>query len=244
MVRNLIIFMSLLLASCTSNSSSNQNSSKQNPSQQPPQAPEMLVALSFDDGPDNDITPKILDIIEEFKVPASFFVIGQNINDSTAEHMKRAVALGCEIQNHSYTHSFMTRLTPEAVADELKRTDDLVERYTGKRPTLFRPPYIDQNKQMHEVVEHVFIGGVDCQDWEADRSAQTRFEDLMAKVKDGDIILLHDFSGNINTVEALRLIIPELKKRGYTIVTVSELFKKKGISPEAHSGQTYANVLQ
>lgn len=244
MVRNLIIFMSLLLASCTSNSSSNQNSSKQNPSQQPPQATEMLVALSFDDGPDNDITPKILDIIEEFKVPASFFVIGQNINDSTAEHMKRAVALGCEIQNHSYTHSFMTRLTPEAVADELKRTDDLVERYTGKRPTLFRPPYIDQNKQMHEVVEHVFIGGVDCRDWEADRSAQTRFEDLMAKVKDGDIILLHDFSGNINTVEALRLIIPELKKRGYTIVTVSELFKKKGISPEAHSGQTYANVLQ
>lgn len=244
MVRNLIIFMSLLLASCTSNPSSNQNSSKQNPSQQPPQSPEMFVALSFDDGPNNDTTPKVLDIIEEFKVPASFFVIGQNINDSTAGQMKRAVALGCEIQNHSYTHPFMTKLSLEEVAEEIKKTDDLVEKYVSIRPTLFRPPYIDQNRPMHEIVEHVFIGGVDCQDWDADRSAQTRFEDLMAKVKDGDIILLHDFSGNSITVDALRLIIPELKKRGYTIVTVSELFKKKGISPKAHSGQTYANVLQ
>ena len=69
-------------------------------------------------------------------------------------------------------------------------------------------------------------------------------EEILSKIKDGDIILLHDFSGNGNTVEALRLIIPELKKQGYTIVTVSELFKKKGVSPEAHSGQTYANVLQ
>ncbi|MBQ8484236.1 MAG: polysaccharide deacetylase family protein [Bacteroidales bacterium] len=227
MIRNIIIFLSLLLASCTSNQSS-----------------EKFVALSFDDGPNNDTTPKVLDIIEEFKVPASFFVIGQNIDDSTAQHMKRAVALGCEIQNHSYTHSFMTRLSLEEVADEIRRTDDLIEKYISRRPTLFRPPYIDQNESMHDAVSHVFISGVDCRDWEAERSAQTRFEDLMSKIKDGDIILLHDFSGNGNTVEALRLIIPELKKQGYTIVTVSELFKKKGVSPEAHSGQTYANVLQ
>lgn len=219
--------MSLLLVSCNSNQSS-----------------EKFVALSFDDGPDNDTTPKVLDIIEEFKVPASFFVIGQNIDDSTAVHMKRAVALGCEIQNHSYSHSFMTKLSMEDVADEIKRTDDLVEKYISRRPTLFRPPYIDHNESMHKAVSHVFISGIDCRDWEAERSAQARFEDLMAKIKDGDIILLHDFPGNTNTVEALRLIIPELKKRGYTIVTVSELFKKKGISPEAHSGQTYANVLQ
>ena len=227
MIRNIIIILSLLLVSCNSNQSS-----------------EKFVALSFDDGPNNDTTPQVLDIIEEFKVPASFFVIGQNIDDSTAQHMKRAVALGCEIQNHSYTHSFMTRLSLEEVADEIRRTDDLIEKYISRRPTLFRPPYIDQNESMHDAVSHVFISGVDCRDWEAERSTQTRFEDLMSKIKDGDIILLHDFSGNGNTVEALRLIIPKLKKQGYTIVTVSELFKKKGVSPEAHSGQTYANVLQ
>jgi peptidoglycan/xylan/chitin deacetylase (PgdA/CDA1 family) len=97
---------------------------------------------------------------------------------------------------------------------------------------------------MHGTVEHTFISGVGCQDWEADRSAQTRFEDLMAKVQDGDIILLHDFNGNDNTVDALKLIIPELKKRGYTLVTVSQLFESKGIKPEPRSGFLYTNVLQ
>lgn len=83
-----------------------------------------------------------------------------------------------------------------------------------------------------------------CQDWEADRSAQTRFKDLIAKVQDGDIILLHDFQGNDNTVDVLKLIIPELKRRGYTLVTVSQLFESKGIKPEPRSGFLYTNVLQ
>lgn len=204
----------------------------------------MLVALSFDDGPNNQTTPDVLDILEEHNVPASFFVIGQNINDSTAEQMKRAISLGCEIQNHSYTHSYMTKMTQDKFIDELKRTDDLVEKYTSTRPTLFRPPYIDHNKSMHDAVDHIFINGVGCQDWEAGISAEDRFNDLMSKVKDGDIILLHDFSGNVNTVEALKMIIPELKSRGYNLVTVSELFEIKGISPQSHSGLIYTNVLQ
>lgn len=204
----------------------------------------MLIALSFDDGPNDSTTPEVLDILEEFDVPASFFVIGQNINESTAEQMKRAISLGCEVQNHSFTHSHMTQLSTDEVIDELRRTDELIEKYTGTRPWLFRPPYIDQNQSMHDAVKHTFINGVGCQDWEADRSAQTRFEDLMLKVKDGDIILLHDFTGNDNTVEALRLIIPELKKRGYRLVTVSRLFEMKGVSPEAHNGVLYSNVLQ
>ena len=66
----------------------------------------------------------------------------------------------------------------------------------------------------------------------------------MAKVQDGDIILLHDFQGNDNTVAALRNIIPELRRRGFTLVTVTQLFEKKGIVPEAHNGYLYTNVLQ
>lgn len=204
----------------------------------------MHVALSFDDGPNNLTTKEVLDILEEYDVPASFFVIGQNINDSTAEQMKRAVSLGCEIQNHSFTHSHMTTMSSAEVIDELTRTDDLVEKYTGTRPHLFRPPYIDQNKAMHEAIDHTFISGVGCQDWDSNQSTSMRFNDLMAKIQDGDIILLHDFYGNGQTVEALRLIIPELIERGYTLVTVSQLFEKKNISPEAHSGYVYTNVLQ
>lgn len=203
-----------------------------------------LVALSFDDGPNDITTPKVLDILEEFQVPASFFVIGKEINESTAKQMVRAISLGCEIQNHSYTHSFMTKLSSEEVVDELKRTDDLIEKHTGIRPSLFRPPYIDQNKSMHKVLEHTFISGVGCRDWEADHSAQARFEELMKKVQDGDIILLHDFKGNDNTVAALRMIIPELKEKGFGFVTVSQLFEHKGVTPAPHSGYVYTNVLQ
>lgn len=202
------------------------------------------VALSFDDGPNNHTTAQVLDILEEYGVPASFFVIGQHINDQTAQQMTRAISLGCEIQNHSYTHSYMTQLSVDQFMDELERTDDLVEKYTSTRPTMFRPPYIDHNASMHEAVGHTFINGVGCQDWDASVSAQARYNDLMGKVKDGDIILLHDFYGNDNTVEALKMIIPELKKRGYAMVTVSELFEIKGVTPQSHSGYLYSNVLQ
>lgn len=220
------MLLAMVITSCASDSSSK------------------LIALSFDDGPNNSTTSEVLDVLEEFDVPASFFVIGQNINDSTAGQMTRAISLGCEIQNHSYTHSFMTQLSSEEVQDEIKRTNELIEKYTGTRPWLFRPPYINHNQSMHEVIGLTFINGVGCRDWEAGQSALARYEELMPKVKDGDIILLHDFEGNGNTVEALKKIIPELKEQGYKFVTVSQLFEKKGITPSAHNGYIYTNVMQ
>ena len=220
------MFLAMIMTSCASDSSS------------------MLIALSFDDGPNNSTTAEVLDVLEEFDVPGSFFVIGQNINDSTACQMNRSISLGGEIQNHSYTHSFMAQLSPEEVEDEIKRTSDLIEKYTGTRPWLFRPPYLNYNQSMHEVIDLTFICGVGCRDWEADQSTQARYDDIMRKVKDGDIILLHDFVGNDNSVEALKMIIPELKKQGYKFVTVTELFEKKGITPSAHSGYIYTNVMQ
>jgi len=226
MNKYILILLSLILTSCASES------------------PAKYVALSFDDGPNETTTVQMLDILEEFEVPASFFVIGQNINDTTARQMKRAMGLGCEIQNHSYSHSFMSRLSAEDVKEEIRRTDELIEKYTGTRPWLFRPPYIDHNASMHESIGHTFISGVGCRDWEADHSAQARYEELIPKVQDGDIILLHDFIGNDNTVTALRQIIPELKKQGFTFVTVSQLFEKKGITPEPNSGYIYTNVMQ
>mgnify|MGYP003303452630 FL=1 len=226
MNKYILILLSLILTSCASES------------------PAKYVALSFDDGPNETTTVQMLDILEEFEVPASFFVIGQNINDTTARQMKRAMELGCEIQNHSYSHSFMSRLSAEDVKEEIRRTDALIEKYTGTRPWLFRPPYIDHNASMHESIGHTFISGVGCRDWEAGQSAQARYEELIPKVQDGDIILLHDFTGNDNTVTALRQIIPELKKQGFTFVTVSQLFEKKGITPDPNSGYIYTNVMQ
>lgn len=231
--------MALAMVSCKSSSKSKSSDSATSAAE-----PAMYVALSFDDGPNNVTTPEVLDVLEEFDAPASFFVNGNCIDDSTAGQMKRAVKMGCEIQNHSYTHSVMSELTAQEIKDEIDRTDDLIEKYAGVRPWLFRPPYINHNQTMHQTIAHTFICGVGCQDWESDRTAQMRYDDVMAKVQDGDIILLHDFAGNDNTVAALRMLIPELRKRGYTLVTVSQLFEKKGVKPEPHSGVLYTNALQ
>ena len=206
--------------------------------------PAKYVALSFDDGPNDITTPKVLDILEEHNVPASFFVIGQFINETTAKQMTRAIALGSEIQNHSLTHTMMTQLSQEQIAEEVKKTDELIEKYTGTKPWLFRPPFIDHNEVMHQTIGHTFICGVGCEDWIPERTAQERYDILINTLKDGDIVLLHDLQGNDNTVEALKMLIPEMKKQGYTFVTVTELYKLKGITPTPHSGVLYSNVLQ
>ena len=234
----------LIMLSCGSSSSSQSEAPASETPKSPEEVPAMYVALSFDDGPNNTTTPEVLDVLEAFDAPASFFVIGQNIDDSTAEQMKRAVKLGCEIQNHSYTHSFMSQMAAEDVQSEIERTDALIEKYIGIRPWLFRPPYIDHNEAMHKTVGHTFICGLGGEDWVPERTAQMRHDAIMANVKNGDIILLHDFEGNDSTVEALRTLIPALRERGFTLVTVTQLFEKMGVKPEAHNGIIYTNVMQ
>ena len=226
MIRFLLMAFAIIVASCT------------------PKQEEKLIALSFDDGPNETTTAEVLDLLQEHDIPASFFVIGQFINESTAKQMTRAISLGCEVQNHSLTHTMMTQLSPEEVAEEVRKTDELIEKYTGTKPWLFRPPFIDHNESMHQTIGHTFICGVGCEDWVPERTAQQRYEILISTLKDGDIVLLHDLQGNDNTVEALKMLIPEMKKQGYTFVTVTELYKRKGVSPDPHNGVIYSNVLQ
>lgn len=226
MIRFLLMAFAILVASCT------------------PKQDEKLIALSFDDGPNETTTAEVLDLLQEHDIPASFFVIGQFINESTAKQMTRAISLGCEVQNHSLTHTMMTQLSPEEVAEEVRKTDELIEKYTGTKPWLFRPPFINHNESMHQTIGHTFICGVGCEDWIPERTAQQRYDILISTLKDGDIVLLHDLQGNDNTVEALKMLIPEMKKQGYTFVTVTELYKRKGVSPDPHNGVIYSNVLQ
>ena len=201
------------------------------------------VALSFDDGPNTVTTPKVLDLLERHAVRASFFVIGQNIEGENIPVMQRAARMGCDIENHSYSHSFMSRMDAGQLSDEIDRTSDLVERYTGRRPTLFRPPYIDHNKLMHDTIDLTFICGLGSNDWEDSTSVETRARLILDNVRDGDLLLLHDFAGNDKTVEALEYVIPELKRRGFTFVTVPELFEIRGAVPPAHNGRIYTNCF-
>ena len=204
-----------------------------------------VLALTFDDGPNTTCTPYVLDLLEKYDARASFFVIGNNINEESAQVMKRAYDMGCEINNHSRTHSYMNKMDADEIKEEIKYTSELVEKYTGEQPRFFRPPYIAVNQTMFDSIDLPFINGKGCNDWDDKVSAETRIEKVLEQAEDGAIILLHDADMNFQTVQALETLIPELQKQGYELVTLTELFFAKGITPVSDSTpKIYSNCMQ
>ncbi len=200
-----------------------------------------LIALTFDDGPNTVTTPQVLDVLQKHGVTASFFVIGNNITPESAEVMRRAAEMGCVIENHSRTHSDMTKLSREEIIAEIQYTSDKVEEAVGKRPRFFRPPYIAYNETMFQTIDMTFICGVGAEDWEDSVSAEERYKRIISRSADGTVILLHDMQGNSKTVMAVDMIIPKLKDEGYSFVTVPELFEKEGVTPQ--KGVIYTTVF-
>ena len=201
-----------------------------------------MIALTFDDGPNTIITPQVLDILEENGAVGTFFLIAQNITPESAEMVRRAVSLGCEIENHSVTHPFMDKLSVEEIREEVQTCTDRIVEITGRVPQFFRPPCIAVSQAMYDNIDLTFICGMGCEDWVPTVTAQERIDRVLANAADGQIVLLHDMEWNVNTVEALKTIIPELKKRGYEFATVSQIFKMKNVTPQR--GWLYSNVLQ
>mgnify|MGYP000276029701 FL=1 len=200
------------------------------------------IALTFDDGPNSTTTNEVIDKLEKYGIVASFFLIGNNIDDESAKAVKRAYDLGCEIDNHSRTHSNMTELSAEEIKAEYDYTDGKVYEITGEHTKFFRPPYIAVHQIVFDNIDVPFIAGIGANDWEDRVTAEMRARMILKQAKDGDIILLHDAEGNSMTVEALDTIIPELQKQGYKFVTVTELFRAKGIKPDME--KVYTNVMQ
>ena len=203
-----------------------------------PKEPVKYLALSFDDGPNLTTESKMLDVLAKHDVPATFFFIGNNINEETAENMMRALELGCEIGNHSLTHSMMSMMDEEQVKTEIIATSGMIQKITGQWPKLFRPPYINVKPEMYDWIDLTFICGKGCEDWEASVGKEARYEGIIANAEPGAIYLLHDFEGNEATVEALDEAIPVLKKQGYVFVTVSQLFEKLNCTPDGHTMYT------
>ena len=183
------------------------------------------VALTFDDGPNLDTTPLVLDILEKHGVVASFFLMGKLINNDTKPIMERQLKLGCEIENHSWSHNHMDQYTAQENTDEIERTNEIIKEMVGVIPRFFRPPYISLSPTMYESIDLPFINGINCMDWDPAVSAGKRAEIILRDVKDGDIVLLHDLSGNIITVAAIDAIIRGRREAGFTLVSVSRLFR-------------------
>lgn len=207
------------------------------------EAQEKIVALTFDDGP-SQTTTKILDILKEYDIKATFFICGKNINKDTRIVMTRAISQGCELGNHARTHSYMDNFSADKIKMEVEYTSHAIRQITGIAPQFFRPPHLVANDVMYGAINLTFIGGLEINDLSPETSAQELAKQVLSRVKPGDIILLHDSDGNNNTVEALKTIIPEMKKQGYEFATTSELFRKANITPNAKNKKIYSNVYE
>ena len=191
------------------------------------------IALTFDDGP-NYNTNKVLDILEENNVPATFFVLGNRIKGHE-NILKRMVSSKMEIGNHTFNHLLLTKYKEDKVESEINNTSNLIFEVTGKYPTLFRPSYGSCNKMIRSVVDTpIIIWDIDTLDWKYHNSRRISNR-VINKVKDGDIVLMHDIYSA--TANALEIIIPSLKSKGYTCVKVSDLFYYKNIPLE--KGKVY-----
>ena len=201
-----------------------------------------LIALTFDDGPNTTTTNDVLDVLAQYNAKASFFLIGSNISEESAVSVKRAYDMGMEIDNHSKTHGNMSKMSAEEIQEEIAYVDEKVKEITGEPTKFFRPPFIDVSDSLYDAIDLPFICGIDCQDYMENVTAQERAEYILNGAKDGVIVLLHDAAGNQQTVEALKIVMPQLVEQGYEFVTLTELFERQGEVPKDHI--LYSNVAK
>lgn len=184
---------------------------------------EKQVAISFDAAWGADKTEEILEILDEFNVNATFFLVGFWVDDYT-DMVKKIDEAGCEIGTHSNTHPDMVKLDKESVSEELSTSVSKIEAVTGKKVTLFRAPFGSYNNQLLEVAEGMGLKtiqwDVDTLDWKG-LSASEINSRVLSKVQNGSIILMHNNSDHV--LDGLRLILTTLKNKGYQIGSIGEL---------------------
>ncbi|MFG1462553.1 polysaccharide deacetylase family protein [Xanthobacter sp. DSM 24535] len=182
------------------------------------------IALTFDDGPNPETTPKLLKILAERNIKATFFVLGTNAA-AYPDVIRSIAAAGHEIGNHSWNHPQLPKLTLAAADKQIEDTAAAVESATGKKPIYLRPPYgaMTPALQQHIVQKYdmmLIFWSVDPLDWKI-REAQSIYDQIMKQVRPGSIVLAHDI--HATTVAAMPRVLDALIAKGYKFATVSEL---------------------
>lgn len=203
----------------------------------PPEAQELVspaptilsgstIALTFDDGPHKTLTPELLDYLKEQHISVTFFVLGKNAT-AYPDIVKRAFQEGHDIENHSWNHPHLPKLSQANITNEINQTDIVIQQLIGMIPKYMRPPYGDINHLVTTLSPHpLVLWSVDTKDW------QTKDSELIARrvlenIHDGDIVLMHDI--HPQSIAAVKLLIPKLLAQGVHFVTISELFQSSPI---------------
>ena len=194
------------------------------------QTDEKVVALTFDDGPHPKYTQQVLDLLDKHEAKGTFFVVGE-LAEKSPEVLQRMYEEGHEIANHTYTHP--STKTVSKIMEEIKQTNETIYSITGFSPKLFRPV---EGYYTEEIVNEVVNNGYkivmwswhqDTEDWK-DPGVDKIVRKVLGGLKKGDVVLFHDGGGNRDqTVQALGRILPEMKKQGYTFITISQMINLK-----------------
>ena len=185
------------------------------------------IAFTFDDGP-GEYTDELLDCLEQNNAHATFFMLGQNVENWQSE-VQRMVNIGCEIGSHSWDHQNLYNLDMDAVAKQFSDTDAALEAACGQKASVARAPYGNWNEDIVSTVgKPFFTWSLDSMDWSY-LDVNKDYDAVMnGDLTDGSIILMHDI--HEPSVQAAIRMIPELVQKGYKLVTVSELAAAKGVT--------------
>ncbi len=195
-----------------------------------------MVALTYDDGPQPSVGNRIMDCMAQYGGKATFFMVGERVGSYAAE-VQRMVAEGHEVANHSMNHKYFQKLGAAEIQAQVNRCNDAIEAACGVRPRVMRLPGGNYNATVLASTNMPMIQwNIDTKDWKT-KNAQQTIQVVLSQVKDGDIILMHELYGA--TGDASMQIIPELTKRGYQLVTVSEMAAAKGRALEP--GKLYSS---
>lgn len=202
---------------------------------------EKKIAISFDAAWGADDTDTLISILQQYNVPATFFVVGEWV-DKYPDEVKKLSDAGNDVMNHSNTHPYMTSLSTEKMIAELQACNEKIAAITGKTPTLFRCPYGDYNNSVINTVESIGMKSiqwdVDSLDWKDSSTVESIVTRVTGKVQPGSIVLFHNDA--TYTPQALPMILEKLIAEGYTFVKIADLIYQDDYTLD-HTGKQIKN---
>ena len=196
-----------------------------------------LVALTFDDGPSAETTPKLLDILYEKEVPSTFFTLG-NMARNNPDIVKRAEKEGHVIASHTMYHQNLVTIPISSAESDINESKSVLKEILGHSVKYTRPPYGNTNSKVSKIIDTpLILWSVDTEDWKS-KDPEKIVETAMSQIHDGAIVLMHDIYPT--TIEAMPKLIKTIREAGYEFVTITELADMRDVDLE--SGERYYNI--